>query len=131
MPWGEKRESSADRKGKCELVKSGLGPFEKDRVYHGDALRLLPLIPPCSIDLVVTDPPFAIDFRAQKLNYNRTGGNVLEGYAEIDPDEYGNFTSCWLREAYRVLSDSGSLYVFSGWNRLKDSNSRWLGAGIT
>ena len=56
----------------------------------------------------------------RELNYNRTGGNVLEGYADIDPDDYGSFTSCWLREAYRVLSDSGSIYVFSGWNRLKD-----------
>jgi site-specific DNA-methyltransferase (adenine-specific) len=101
-------------------VKSALDPFEKDRLYHGDALRLMPLIPSCSIDLVVTDPPFAIDFRAQRLNYNRTGGNVLEGYAEIAPDDYGSFTSCWLREAYRVLSGSGSIYVFSGWNRLKD-----------
>jgi site-specific DNA-methyltransferase (adenine-specific) len=101
-------------------VKSGLGPFEKDRVYHGDALRLLPRIPPCSIDLVVTDPPFAIDFRAQKMNYNRTRGNVLEGYADIAPDEYESFTASWLREVYRVLSGSGSIYVFSGWTRLKD-----------
>ena len=109
-----------NRQREREVVKPGLGPFEKDRVYHGDALRLMPLIPPCSIDLVVTDPPFAIDFRAQRLNYNRTAGNVLEGYADISPDDYENFTCCWLREAYRVLSGSGSIYVFSGWNRLKD-----------
>jgi site-specific DNA-methyltransferase (adenine-specific) len=101
-------------------VNPGLCPIEKDRVYHGDALELMPRIPACSIDLIVTDPPFAIDFRAQRLNYNRTGGNVLEGYAEISPDDYENFTCRWLKEAYRVLSGSGSIYVFSGWNRLKD-----------
>ena len=102
------------------VEKSPLGPFELDTLYHGDALDLLPLIPGGSIDLIVTDPPFAIDFRAQRLNYNRTGANVLEGYAEIAPDEYGSFTSRWLREAFRVLSDSGSIYLFSGWNRLRD-----------
>ncbi|MBP7121149.1 MAG: site-specific DNA-methyltransferase [Methanolinea sp.] len=100
--------------------KTPLGPFELDDLYQGDALDLLPLIPSASIDLIVTDPPFAIDFRAQRLNYNRTGAHVLEGYAEIAPDEYGNFTSQWLREAFRVLSPSGSIYVFSGWNRLRD-----------
>jgi site-specific DNA-methyltransferase (adenine-specific) len=99
-------------------------------VYHGDALQLMPLIPACSIDLVVTDPPFAIDFRAKRLNYNRTEGNVLEGYAEIAPDDYGSFTSRWLMEAYRVLSDSGSIYVFSGWNRLKDVLSGLDSAGF-
>jgi len=111
-------------------VKPGLGQFEKDRLYHGDALRLMPLLPSCSIDLVVTDPPFAIDFQAQKQNYNRTGENVLEGYAEIAPDDYGRFTSRWLNEAYRVLSDSGSIYVFSGWNRLKDVLSGLDAAGF-
>jgi len=106
--------------GRPGVERSQLGPYEMDALYQGDALDLLPRIPSGSIDLVVTDPPFAIDFRAQRLNYNRTGEHVLEGYADIAPDEYGNFTASWLREAYRVLSSSGSIYVFSGWNRLKD-----------
>ena len=32
-----------------------------------------PRYPDGSVDLIVTDPPFAIDFKAQRLNYNRTG----------------------------------------------------------
>ena len=57
-----------------------LGPFCEDTLCEGDALELLPEVPDESVDLIVTDPPFAIDFRAQRLNYNRTGSNVLEGY---------------------------------------------------
>ena len=62
-----------------------LGPFSPDTIYHGDALALLPLLRGGSIDLIVTDPPFAIDFRARKMNYNRTGSRVIEGYREIPP----------------------------------------------
>lgn len=97
-----------------------LGPFSPDTICHGDALDLLPLLPPESVDLIVTDPPFAIDFRAQKMNYNRTGSRVIEGYREVPPGEYGAFSAMWMKEAFRVLSPRGSLYVFSGWNRLKE-----------
>lgn len=98
----------------------GLGPFREDTLYEGDALTLMPKLPSGSVDLVITDPPFAIGFKAQRLNYNRTGTNVMEGYREIPEDEYREFTHRWIAEAARVLSPSGSMYVFSGWNRLRD-----------
>jgi len=73
-----------------------------------------------TIDLVVTDPPFAIDFKAKRNNYHRTQTRVLEGYNEIQKEEYYNFTFKWMKEVYRILKESGSMYVFSGWNNLKD-----------
>jgi len=97
-----------------------LAPFEADSIIHGDALELLPTVPSGTVELIVTDPPFAIDFRAQKMNYNRTGANVLDGYREVDSREYADFSMRWMVEAYRILAPSGSMYVFSGWNRLKD-----------
>lgn len=112
-------------------MKRRLGVFEPDRIYPGDALALLPEIPDGSVDLIITDPPFAIDFKAQRLNYNRKGSNVLEGYQEIAGDEYGAFTRNWMQEASRVLSPAGSLYVFSGWNRLKDILDGLDTAGLT
>ena len=72
------------------------------------------------IDLIVTDPPFAINFKAKKSNYNRISSRVLSGYNEIKVEDYYDFTNAWMREAYRILKKSGSMYVFSGWNNLKD-----------
>ena len=83
------------------------------------------------MDLIITDPPFAIDFRAQRLNYNRKGANVLEGYREIPEAEYGTFTRLWMAEAARVLAPTGSMYVFSGWNRLRDILEGLDAAGLT
>ena len=112
-------------------MKRSLGPFSVDHLYVGDALSLLPQVPDRSIDLIVTDPPFAIDFSAQRLNYNRKGSNVLEGYQEVPGAEYGEFTRQWIAEAARVLSSDGSMYIFSGWNRLKDILEGIDAAGLT
>jgi len=36
------------------------------------------------------------------------------------PKDYYEFTYRWMMEVFRVLKESGSMYVFSGWNNLKD-----------
>jgi site-specific DNA-methyltransferase (adenine-specific) len=108
-----------------------LGPFHEDNLYEGDALTLLPQVPDGVIDIILTDPPFAIDFKAQRLNYNRTGSNVLEGYQEIPAAEYREFTRRWIAEAERVLAPTGSMYIFSGWNRLRDILEGIDAAGLT
>jgi site-specific DNA-methyltransferase (adenine-specific) len=112
-------------------MKRRLGPFHEDALYEGDALTLLPKIPDGCIDLIVTDPPFAIDFKAQRLNYNRKGSHVLEGYREIPEEEYGEFTREWIVQAGRVLAPDGSMYIFSGWNRLRDILEGIDTAGLT
>jgi site-specific DNA-methyltransferase (adenine-specific) len=108
-----------------------LGPFHDDTLYEGDALTLLPQVPDGAVDLIVTDPPFAIDFKAQRLNYNRNGSNVLEGYQDIPEEDYGEFTKRWIAETERVLAPTGSMYIFSGWNRLRDILEGIDAAGLT
>jgi len=112
-------------------MRRGTGGPEPDRIHEGDALDLLPKVPDGTVDLIITDPPFAIDFKAQRLNYNRKGANVLEGYREIPEEEYRAFTLQWMAEAARVLALSGSMYVFSGWNRLRDILEGLDAAGLT
>ena len=77
-------------------------------------------VPKNKIDLVITDPPFAINFRAKKANYNRKQSRVLEGYNEISAENYYDFTLEWMSQVHRILKESGSMYLFSGWNNLKE-----------
>jgi len=91
-----------------------------NKIYNKDCIVGMKAIPNEKIDLVVTDPPFAINFKAKKSNYNRTASRVLSGYDEIKAEDYYDFTNAWMAEAYRILKKSGSMYVFSGWNNLKD-----------
>lgn len=95
----------------------GISP---NNIYNEDCLDGMKRIQASSVDLVITDPPFAIDFKARRANYNRTASRVLEGYNEVARERYPEFTSGWMREVWRVLKDSGSMYVFSGWNNLRD-----------
>jgi site-specific DNA-methyltransferase (adenine-specific) len=88
-------------------------------------------MPTKKIDLIVTDPPFAIDFKATKQNYNRTASRVMQGYNEIKQEDYFDFTSKWMSQAFRILKDSGSMYVFSGWNNLKDILNALDNVGFT
>ena len=89
-------------------------------IYNEDCMEGMKRIAASSVDLVITDPPFAIEFKARRANYNRTASRVLEGYNEISRERYGEFTLDWMTEVRRVLKPSGSMYVFSGWNHLRD-----------
>ncbi|HVP57122.1 MAG TPA: site-specific DNA-methyltransferase [bacterium] len=91
-----------------------------NQIYNEDCITGMKRIRGGTVDLVITDPPFAIEFRAKRANYNRTASRVLEGYSEIPQTRYYDFTLAWMREVHRVLKPSGSMYVFSGWNNLKD-----------
>ena len=94
--------------------------IEFDYIYNMDCIEGMKLVNRSSVDLIVTDPPFAIDFGPKKPNYNRKSSRVLDGYGEVHPDEYYDFTRKWMQCASDTLEESGSMYVFSGWTNLID-----------
>ena len=94
--------------------------FSLNKIYNQNCIDGMKDIPDNKIDLVITDPPFAINFKSKKANYNRIASRVLPGYNEIESKDYYNFTYNWMNQINRVLKKSGSMYVFSGWNNLKD-----------
>ena len=93
---------------------------EINQIHLGDCIAGMQSMTPESVDLVLTDPPFAIDFGPKKANYNRTEGNVLQGYEEITQENYLSFTHSWMKAAKATLKPNGSMFVFSGYNHLED-----------
>lgn len=103
--------------------KEGTGLCSKkvaDVIFNEDCRSGLCNIEDRFINLIVTDPPFAIDFQKVGSQYNRKSENVLQGYNEIKREEYFDFTCEWLKECKRVLSDNGSIFLVSGWSNLRD-----------
>lgn len=92
----------------------------ENSIINTDCIAGMKKLSDSSIDLIITDPPFAIDFKAKRANYNRDYENVLEGYNEIKQKDYLAFSRNWINEAYRILKETGSMFVFSGWSNLKD-----------
>jgi site-specific DNA-methyltransferase (adenine-specific) len=102
------------------ILNSNLKKIEINKIYNLNCIEGMRSLSKNKIDLVITDPPFAINFKAKKANYNRISSRVISGYNEIKPEDYYDFTYSWMKQIHRVLKESGSMYVFSGWNNLKD-----------
>lgn len=96
------------------------GPLASDCIYNMDCMDGMRSVARSSVDLIITDPPFAIDFGPKRSNYNRTSSRVLDGYGEVESRNYYAFTKRWMALAFDALKESGSMYVFSGWNNLSD-----------
>ena len=68
----------------------------------GDAIAEMKKLPDESVRLIVTDPPY---------NLNKDYGNNQD---KLEFEEYLDFSRQWLREAKRVLTGDGTIYVFMG-----------------
>lgn len=76
---------------------------------HGDCREVLPLLSSESVDAVITDPPYGINYvprRAQGVRDHPW--RRMQGDRRFDVELY----RLWLREAYRLLKPDRHLYVF-------------------
>ncbi len=67
-------------------------------------------------DLIITDPPFGIEFSGKNGNYNRNVDNVVDGYVEWPVLEYGEKIEQLLGCIRDNLKKNGQALIFSGWN---------------
>jgi len=67
-------------------------------------------------DLVITDPPFGIEFSGKNTNYHRNVKNVVDGYVEWKVSEYGEKIQQLLECIKNNLKNDGQALIFSGWN---------------
>lgn len=89
-----------------------------DTVFYEDCIKGMRRLPDESVDLVIADPPFGIDFDGKSSVYNRDESLVVEDYQEVC-GSYTDFTKRWISEIPRLLKDHGSMYIFSGWTNLE------------
>jgi DNA modification methylase len=111
-----------DKKYRPEELPGGTGTLTMEEVgnqlFCGDALAGMARLPEASFDLIIADPPYygrAKDFGAGRIRLTR------DGYARWSED--------WIKEAVRLLTPSGSLYVCCDWRGsglIQDILSRWV-----
>jgi len=95
-----------------------MGGMALDTVLFDECVKGMQQLPESSIDLVIADPPFGIDFNGKSGVYNRDDSFVIEGYTEAQ-GSYEGFTVGWIDELPRVMKQHASAYIFSGWNNLE------------
>jgi len=92
-----------------------------DRVHCGDCLKVLRELPDCSVDAVITDPPYGIS-GPNKVRV-RGHANGIDSYNAM-PGDFGpedlEADTGWFAEAARAIRPGGSLVVFSSVDALHD-----------
>jgi DNA modification methylase len=71
-------------------------------VLRGDCVEVMRTLPSDSIDAIVTDPPYGIEFM----------GKEWDGFGT--PAGFQRWVEQWAREAFRVLKPGGHLLAFGG-----------------
>ena len=80
----------------------GLRQMIEPVLHCGDCTHILSKIPDESVSLIIADPPY---------NLGKDYGNKSD---IKERDDYLQFTRHWLKQAARVLSPKGTIYVFMG-----------------
>lgn len=96
-----------------------IGSFKIDQTYFQDCIKGMQLLSKESIDLIIADPPFGLDFSGKESIYNRDSDFVVEDYKEIQSN-YNDFTEQWISQLPRLMKPTSSAYIFSGWTNLED-----------
>ncbi|WP_109543797.1 DNA-methyltransferase [Mycobacteroides abscessus] len=116
-------------------------PYYQDdsvTLHHGDCLDVLACLPDNSVDAVVTDPPYGLEFMGREWDSfkpsdarirtrvdERTNGatkstvSVPEAYRAGQP--FQRWCNQWATECLRILKPGGHLLAFGGsrtWHRL-------------
>jgi adenine-specific DNA-methyltransferase len=88
-----------------------------NRIINGDCLAVLPQLADGSVDFVLTDPPYLV-------NYHDRQGRSLAG----------DDSSQWLKPAFaqifRVLKPGRYCVSFYGWNKVDQFFAAWRAAGF-
>lgn len=112
---------------------------EAVRLYHGNALTILPALPAASVDAVVTDPPYSsggVSLSARQgdpaQKYQSSG--TARTYPPMlgDGKDQRSFTAWalfWLAECWRLAKDGAPALVFTDWRQLPSMTDALQAAG--
>jgi DNA modification methylase len=95
-------------------------------LHHGDCLAILPTLEAESIDAIVTDPPYGLEFMGKgwdrltdipDRDQGPRGRNAYGGWhgsPGSDPRKMQDWHEAWAREAFRVAKPGAHLLAFGG-----------------
>jgi len=94
--------------------------MKTDSLICGDSLKIMQQIPDNSIDLIFADPPYFMQLKKTLVRPDTsTVAAVNDAWDKFQNIEaYDLFTQQWLREAFRILKDTGSLWVIGTYHNI-------------
>ena len=81
--------------------------MELNKIYNEDCLIGMERIPDNSIDLIVTDPPYLVNY---KTGYRKDKEHRFNNVILNDDNE--DLIKGYIKECYRILKDDSAMYMF-------------------
>ena len=110
----------------------------KNELIHGDALNVLPTLPACSFDALVTDPPYASGgvhaaARQKRPSEKYVRSGVHDDFVGDERDQRSHLAwmRLWLAECGRLLKDGAPVLLFTDWRQLPLTSDALQCAGFT
>ncbi len=97
--------------------------LELNKIHQGDCLELLKQIPDNSIDCIITDPPYGIDYQSAR----RTDKTLWKPKIANDKTPFVWF----LKDAFRVLKENSCLICFTRYDTENAFRQAMKWAGFT
>jgi len=91
--------------------------MQMNRVIQGDAAHVLNDMPEGSIDLVVTDPPYLVNYKDRSGRSLQNDDNPAGVLPVFEP-------------MARVMKPDSFAICFAGWGALPEFSAAWQGAGL-
>ncbi|HTV06664.1 MAG TPA: DNA methyltransferase [Acidobacteriaceae bacterium] len=86
-------------------------------IVHGDCIEVMRQMPAESVDFILSDPPYLVNYR------DRTGRSIQN-------DSNDDWLKPAMKEAYRVLKQNRLMLCFYGWPRAEKFLEAWREAGF-
>ena len=82
------------------------------KIYQGDCLEVMGGIKDKSVDLIVTDPPYLMDYQSNRRKKE-------DRFDKIKNDK-GNYMLIhdYLEECHRIMKDNTAIYCFCSWHNV-------------
>lgn len=82
-------------------------------LFNGDCIEGMTHMPSESVDLIVTDPPYLINYKSNRRV-------VKEQFDRIRNDQNAEQVICdALREFFRILKNNTAIYMFCSWHHIE------------
>lgn len=98
--------------------------LEKNANYlfaNSDFASFLDALPDACVDLIITDPPFALNETSFNKKHYASRHAVTAGYKEAPDDiSYEEFAYSFIKHFNRILKPNGSVLLISGWTNEAD-----------
>lgn len=85
---------------------------ESYKLYQGDCLEVMDNVKGKSVDLIVTDPPYLMDYQSNRRKKE-------DRFDKIKNDK-GNYILIqkYLKECHRIMKDNTAIYCFCSWHNI-------------